>query len=129
MNKFSINQPFIPKTNVPPVKKQQVQTAGDLQRKFTQQLQEAMQEQQPVKFSHHAEVKMQRNGIVLSGEQLERMNDGIQKAKNKGANEAIMLMDNLAFVVSVKNDTVITAMQQNKMESQVVTNIDSAVIL
>jgi flagellar operon protein len=114
---------------VPQTKKPTVETAGSLQNKFSQQLHQALSVQTPVKFSHHAEIRLKQNGIELSNEQLDRMNEGLKKAKVKGAKESLMLMDNLAFVVSVKNDTVITAMKQNGMDSQVVTNIDSAVIL
>ncbi|MDD4343286.1 MAG: flagellar biosynthesis protein, partial [Eubacteriales bacterium] len=40
-----------------------------------------------------------------------------------------ILMDDLAFVVSIKNRTVITAVDGNSMKDNVFTNIDSAVII
>ena len=40
-----------------------------------------------------------------------------------------MLVDDLAFIVNVKNNTVITAMDQAETGESVFTNIDGAVII
>ena len=60
---------------------------------------------------------------------MERLNDGMKKASEKGINEALVLMDNLAFIVNVKNNTVVTAMDSSNTEERVFTNIDGAVIV
>jgi flagellar operon protein len=39
------------------------------------------------------------------------------------------MMDNLAFIVNVSNNTVITALDQGSEASHVFTNIDGAVII
>lgn len=82
-----------------------------------------------LKFSQHAQNRLNERGIQLTVEQIERLEQGLVKAKNKGARESLFLMEDLAFVVSVKNQTVITAMEKEQMSEQVVTNIDSAVLL
>ena len=41
----------------------------------------------------------------------------------------MILMDNLALVVSIKNNTVITAVDEQNLKENVFTNIDSAVIV
>jgi flagellar operon protein len=129
VNNYHIGQkPFIQPTQPTPQTKPTKTTAGNLQRSFSDHFQQALQGTQ-VKFSHHAEVRLKQNGVELSTEQLERINQGVSKAKAKGAKESLMLMGDLAFVVSVKNETVITAMKKSAMEEQVVTNIDSAVLL
>ena len=65
----------------------------------------------------------------LSDAQIGRLNAGTQKASEKGINESLVIMDQLAFIVNVKNNTVITAMDQTETTENVFTNIDGAVIV
>jgi flagellar operon protein len=81
-----------------------------------------------VKFSKHASMRLNDRNIELSEEQLERLNDGTQKASEKGINESLVLVDDLAFIVNVKNNTVVTAMDQTETKKNIFTNIDGAVI-
>lgn len=81
-----------------------------------------------VKFSKHAALRLDNRNIELSSEQLLRLNEGAQKANAKGINESLVLVDELAFIVNIKNNTVITAMDQNEARENVFTNIDGAVI-
>ena len=82
----------------------------------------------PVRFSKHATVRLDDRNIELSNEQLSRLNEGAQKANAKGINESLVLVDEIAFIVNIKNNTVITAMDQNEAKENVFTNIDGAVI-
>ncbi len=82
----------------------------------------------PVRFSKHASVRLGDRNIELSSEQLNRLNEGAQKANAKGINESLVLVDELAFIVNIKNNTVITAMDQSEARENVFTNIDGAVI-
>ena len=81
-----------------------------------------------VKFSKHASMRLSDRNIELSEEQLERLNDGTQKASEKGISESLVLVDDLAFIVNVKNNTVVTAMDQTETNKNIFTNIDGAVI-
>lgn len=81
-----------------------------------------------LKFSNHAISRLQKRNIEISKTQLERINQAFDKVAQKGAKESLILLDELAFVVSVSNKTVVTAMDQQSMKDQVITNIDSAVI-
>lgn len=81
-----------------------------------------------VTFSKHANERLESRNINLSEEQLVRLNKGVMQAKEKSINESLVMMDNIAFIVNVKNNTVITAMEQEE-ESNVFTNIDGAVIV
>ena len=83
-----------------------------------------------VKFSQHAIQRLDARGIKLDEMQLERLRDAVDKAAQKGSRESLVLMDNeLAFVVSVRNRTVITAMDGTSIKDNVFTNIDSTVIM
>jgi flagellar operon protein len=83
---------------------------------------------QPVRFSAHALQRVERRGIDVSPATLGRLNDGVERAAGKGARASVVFVDATAFVVSVPNRTVITAVDRDHMKQQVFTNIDSAVI-
>ena len=86
-------------------------------------------EASPLKFSKHATARLSERNISLTGSQLDRLNAGTQAASEKGINESLVLMDQLAFIVNVKNQTVVTAMDQKDTTQNVFTNIDGAVIV
>ena len=83
---------------------------------------------QEVKFSKHAIGRLENRNIELSEDQLDRLNQGVGQARTKQIQESLVMMDNLAFIVNVKNNTVVTAMEQGE-SGQVFTNIDGAVIV
>lgn len=79
-----------------------------------------------LRFSKHANERLVSRNIDLSHAQLERLEQGTKKASEKGINESLVMIDNLAFIVNVKNNTVVTAV--NDTDDKVFTNIDGAVI-
>ena len=82
-----------------------------------------------IKFSKHATQRLDERNISLSVEQSERLNAGVQKASEKGINDSLVIVDSLAFIVNVPNQTVVTAMDQTEStDNNVFTNIDGAVI-
>ncbi|MCI6498578.1 TIGR02530 family flagellar biosynthesis protein [Lachnospiraceae bacterium HCP1S3_C3] len=82
-----------------------------------------------LKFSKHAGERLADRNISLTDEQLRRLEEGTKKAQAKGINESLVLMDDMAFIVNVKNNTIITAMNQQESAEKVYTNIDGAVII
>jgi flagellar operon protein len=81
-----------------------------------------------LQFSGHALQRVQRRGIDLGDGTLQRLNEGVARAAGKGSRESVVFVDGTAFVVSVRNRTVITAVDSQHMREHVFTNIDSAVI-
>lgn len=82
-----------------------------------------------LKFSKHAQERLQSRNIKLSAEDVERIQQAVTQARNKGSRDSLIIMDRLALVVSVKNNTVITAVDDSSIKQNVFTNIDSAVII
>ncbi len=82
-----------------------------------------------LKFSKHASNRLSMRNIELSDEQVNRLQDGMQKANAKGIKDSLMIMDKLAFIVNVPSSTVVTAMDQNETSDNIFTNIDGAVII
>jgi len=81
-----------------------------------------------VQFSNHAVQRLQRRGIEVAPGTLQRLDEGVSRAAGKGARDAVVFVEGTAFVVSVRNKTVITAVDREHMRDHVFTNIDSAVI-
>jgi flagellar operon protein len=82
----------------------------------------------PLRFSGHALQRIEHRGINLDEATMARLDGGVQRAAAKGSRDSLVLVDETAFVVSVPNRTVITAVDREHMREQVFTNIDSAVI-
>lgn len=95
---------------------------------FGDMLGSAIAESKSIKFSGHAQQRLLMRNIELSPQQMERISNAVDRAADKGAKDSLLLMDNLAAVVSVKNRTVVTVVDQASMKDNVFTHIDSAVI-
>ncbi|MGC8783712.1 MAG: TIGR02530 family flagellar biosynthesis protein [Armatimonadota bacterium] len=87
------------------------------------------QAQGSVRFSAHAQARLQSRHIELDAEALRRVENAVDKAAEKGSRESLLLMDDVALIVSVRNRTVITAIDKENLKENVFTNIDSAVVL
>ena len=94
---------------------------------FDQLLQNRI-EQGTVKFSRHASERMQSRGIQFSPDQLQRLESAVSQVNSKGGRESLVMLDETALVVSVKNETVVTVVDKSQLKNNVFTNIDSAVI-
>ncbi|MBS1712709.1 MAG: hypothetical protein JST30_00080 [Armatimonadetes bacterium] len=81
-----------------------------------------------LKVSAHAKTRLQSRDLQLDQAAWERVMTGVDKAAQKGAKETLVMVDDVALVVSVRNRTVITAVDKERLKENVFTNIDSAVI-
>jgi flagellar operon protein len=82
-----------------------------------------------IKFSKHAQMRVDERNIVLSNNEIDRITEGVKKAQDKGVKTTLVLMDNKAFIVSVDKKTVITTATEGQLKENVFTNIDGAVIV
>ena len=106
------------------------ETAGGLDGlAFNQILQQRLAESAgSVRFSAHAQQRLAQAAVQLGPQDMSRLEAAVDKAGQKGGKDSLILLDDLAFVVSVKNRTVITAVGADRMEDNVFTKIDSVVI-
>jgi flagellar operon protein len=125
--KFQIpnTNPVIPLSK--PAPPQAKPKAGAAAASFQEVLQKKL-DQSWLKFSAHAQKRMAANGINLSESEMAKLTEAVDKVEAKGGRESLILMRDMAFVVSVKNRTVITAINHERLRDNVFTNIDSAVI-
>jgi flagellar operon protein len=120
----SIKQVQNERSQSQPVKKAQV--GGN---PFQNVLQQQLERKEQLKFSKHANQRLSSRQIQLSDDQMVRLNTGVDKARAKGVKESLVLMDNIALVVNVENQTVVTALDQSEATDHVFTNIDGAVVI
>ncbi len=80
-------------------------------------------------LSKHAAQRIEQRGIEVSESSMQRLQDGIEIAKNKGLDDTLIIVDNSAFIVSAKNSLVITAIDTNDLKGNAITNINGTVIM
>jgi len=97
--------------------------------KFNELLKKELDRQKGFVISNHAAERLKDRNIVLHENDMKKINEAIDKAQDKGAREALILYKDIALVTSIRNRTVITALDKNNNEGAVVTNIDSVVLL
>ena len=96
---------------------------------FADVLAKTSHEKQELKFSAHALRRIDQRNITLSPAEMERLAEGVLKAEAKGAQSSLVLVDDMAYIVSVKNRTVVTALDRDATQGNVFTNIDSVAIV
>lgn len=85
-------------------------------------------ERSSLTFSRHARRRIEQRELQLDGGRVRRLEQAVDRAKEKGSRDSLILLDELALVVNVQSQTVVTAMKQPGAKEQVFTNIDSVVI-
>lgn len=86
-------------------------------------------QKQDVRLSAHAQKRLAERNVELADSDKARLGEGVDKMAEKGADKSLVLLDNLAFVVSAKNRVVITAMDSQNTGDSVFTGIEGAVIV
>ncbi len=84
---------------------------------------------QSLKFSKHATQRVQERGIEVTEGLLSDLSQAVQKAREKGAKDVVVIGQNGAFIVNVPSNVVITTMTGTEMKENIFTNIDSAVLI
>lgn len=96
---------------------------------FQETLQKELERGLGLKFSAHAEKRLKERNIVLAREDLAKIDQAVRQAEARGARESLIIYGDLALITSIKNKTIVTAMDGKSTADHVFTNIDSAVIV
>lgn len=80
-------------------------------------------------FSKHAVQRVQERGIQMTDSLLGDLNQAVQKARDKGARDVVVIGQSGAFIVNIPNNVVVTTMSGTEMKENIFTNIDSAVLM
>ena len=79
-------------------------------------------------FSRHAQQRMASRNIDLSQAELARLNDAVGQVRAKGGRDSLVMLNDNALIVSVKNNQVVTVVDKDSLKDNVFTKIDSAII-
>jgi flagellar operon protein len=127
-----VDQVFFPNP-IQPVRTERPQpqkpTVGQTENSAFAQVLDEKLPSQGVKFSQHAQERLKARNITLSANDLANLEGAVNSVARKGGKESLVMMKDAALVVSIKNRTVVTALDKAQMQGNVFTNIDSAVIL
>ena len=82
-----------------------------------------------ITFSKHAKQRLAQRNIDIDSGLIEKISGAVRKASEKSIRNALVLSGESAFIVSVDNNVVVTAMNNQEMRESVITNIDGTVIL
>ena len=96
---------------------------------FKELLEQRLKEESQVSFSKHAMERVVERGVDVSSEKLDRLNEGVRMAEEKGLREPLILLGTTAFVVNVKNNKVVTVVNEDSLKGTVFTNIDGTVMI
>ncbi|HOQ50977.1 TIGR02530 family flagellar biosynthesis protein [Candidatus Sordicultor fermentans] len=99
--------------------RRKTETGGDFER--------ILQEEE-LSFSLHAQRRIKERDIPLSPDTVERLQEAVQKVREKGGRNSLVLVGEVAFVVNVPERVVVTCMDSNSRKDNIFTNIDSAII-
>jgi len=127
-NRLKINQPIQPLKRTKQKKDVQENKKSDSP-SFKDILGDKMKGKDQLSFSKHAQKRISSRSIPVSKVELNKLNTGVEKARNKGARDSLVMVNNVAYIVSVENNTVVTAVDEDSMDDNVFTNIDSAVFM
>ena len=109
----------------PQIQRTQKPSAGS----FKNELQSAAQRQNEVRLSAHAQKRLQEVKPQWGPNDQARLAAVTDEMQKKGASRSLVFMDGIAFLVSVPNRTVITAVDGDRATSGIFTNIDSAAMV
>ncbi len=96
---------------------------------FAQVLRQVQAPDEGVRLSAHARQRIVQRGIAFDDVLARQLTRAVQELSAKGAREALVLHPAAAFIVSVPNRTVVTALDRQEMHQRIFTQIDSAYLL
>jgi flagellar operon protein len=118
-----ISVPFIPITQSGEPTSSKVQSGENSFNSIFQQ------ELEKIKFSSHALKRLENRNIQLNETDINKIQDAVSKAEQKGSKDSLVMVNDTAFIVNIPNRTVVTAMPVNDSNENVFTNIDSVVFV
>ena len=111
-----------------------VRTVNPGKKNFSSILEDKFREQRVEKelkgiiLSKHAAARLRSRELALTAVETDKLQRAVDTASKKGCRESLCLIGNKAFVVNIKNRTIITAMRLDRMADNIITNIDSAIL-
>ncbi|MFB1049569.1 TIGR02530 family flagellar biosynthesis protein [Paraliobacillus sp. JSM ZJ581] len=84
---------------------------------------------QSFKISKHAQTRLDERNIRIDASKWESIFEKVSEAKQKGVTDSLVITDEATLLVSVKNNTVVTALDRKEMQSRIFTNINGTIVI
>nr|WP_320026600.1 TIGR02530 family flagellar biosynthesis protein [uncultured Acetobacterium sp.] len=129
-NYYRLNDAIIRQTERLSNTANQTKTANSTE-KTESSFQELLNQQikNTVTFTKHASIRKEQRNIEVTESDLEKLGNACDQAQEKGIGNALIMMDNSAFIVNAADKRVITVMDKNEMKNKLFNDIDGAVFI
>lgn len=114
---------------IQPSRQKNIKLTNITQKNFNEVLESINKNNKDIKFSKHATKRLINRNMNISSGEMERLENAFNQAKSKDVKDALIIMDNKAFIVNVNSKTIITTVSKEQLKDNVFTNIDGAVII
>jgi flagellar operon protein len=82
-----------------------------------------------ISFSKHAHNRAEERKIEIGEGELNKLNDACERASRKGIKDALIVMNDSAFIVNAGSKVIVTVVEKNELKGNIFTNIEGAVFL
>ena len=82
-----------------------------------------------ISLSVHAAKRLQERNLTMDNSEFFKLRGAMDKLKQKGGQDSLVITDKAAYIVDVPNNKVVTAMDKENMVENVFTKIDSTVFM
>jgi len=99
---------------------------------FQNGLKAALEENKPLeelKISQHAAKRIEDRRLQFDNEEFVKLKQAVEKLRNKGGHDSLIITNKAAYIVDVDNNKVVTAMDKANLEENVFTKIDSTLFV
>jgi flagellar operon protein len=96
---------------------------------FKDILDNQINEKESFVISKHAAERLEQRNINFNEADMKNISEGINKAKEKGCRESFIFYKDTALIASIKNRTIITALDKMSSKGNIFTNLDSVIML
>lgn len=82
-----------------------------------------------IELSSHAIKRLEERKIDFRGDEYMKVKEAMTKLKDKGSQSSLIVSDKAAYIVDVKNNKLVTAVDKDSMSDNVFTKIDSTIFI
>ncbi|MFT6632301.1 MAG: flagellar operon protein [Bacteriovoracaceae bacterium] len=82
-----------------------------------------------ISLSSHAVKRLEERKIDFNGEEYTKVKEAMAKLKAKGGQNSLIVSDKAAYIVDVKNNKLVTAVDKGSMSENIFTKIDSTMFI
>lgn len=132
----NINNIFIPNVTSLPGNNQQVDKSNQLNKGQQSEFKSMLQDQissasidHGINLSVHAAKRLHERSIDIDSNEYMKLKEAMGKLREKGGNDSLVITPKAAYILDVKNNKIVTAIDKNSLSENVFTKIDSTLFV